>query len=75
MKKNEAINAIKTLEKYIEQNKCFEVFKPKNDNGMQSAVIQYLNEAKEKRQNFMDWADQKIIGTMDVSNLAKHFKI
>lgn len=76
MKKNEAINAIKALEGYIEQNKCFEVFKPKNDNGMQSAVIRYLNEAKEKRKNFMDWADGKI-GAMDSGNdtLLAEYKI
>ena len=67
MKKIEAVNALKTLEKYIEQNKCFEVFKPKNDIGMQEKVIQYLNEAGERRQNFLDWADLKI-GSMDSGN-------
>ena len=67
MKKIEAINAIKTLEKYIQQNKCFEVYPRKDDRDAQTAVIRYLNEARGKRQNFLEWADAKI-GQLDNGN-------
>lgn len=67
MKKIEALNAIDTLQKYVKQNKCFEVYPRKDDRETQSAVIRYLNEAREARQNFLEWADAKI-GSLDSGN-------